>query len=216
MRTVFTLNGQRTTVTLDDGTRVSLNGNSRIRCAASYGKKSRDVYLDGEAYFDVTHDASRPFRVHARDGIAEDLGTRFTVSAYGDQSALEVAVAEGLVALARDSTNAQPVRIGAGSVGRLEATGAPTVATVASLDRYLAWTTGSLVLDGVPLRRAVAELQRWYDVAITVSDSALAARPVVARFHGESVQQVLDALSLALDARVERRGAAYVISPKRQ
>src|SRR6185503_20707104 len=61
MREIFTLNGQRTTVTLDDGTRVSLNGASRLRYAASYGRTNRDVYLDGQGYFEVKHDAARPF-----------------------------------------------------------------------------------------------------------------------------------------------------------
>jgi len=211
---VFTLNGQRTTVTLDDGTRVSLNGGSRLRFDAPFGRQNRDVHLDGEAYFEVSHDAARPFRVHAGNAVAQDLGTRFTVSAYPDQSSVEVAVAEGLVALSRDSASgAQVVQLAAGSIGTLSSSGMPTVALAPSLDRYLAWTTGALVLDGVTLRRAVGELERWYDVDITISDSTLAARPVTARFHGESVQQALDAISLALGAHIERRGAVFVISP---
>lgn len=217
MREVFTLNGQRTTVTLDDGSRVSLNGASHLRYDASFGKKNRDVYLDGEAYFDVSHDAARPFRVHARAALAEDLGTRFTVSAYADQSSVEVAVAEGRVALGRDSVaGARTVQLAAGDVGVLADSGAPTVAHAASIDRYLGWTAGSLVLDGVTLRRAVAELQRWYDVDITITDSALAKRPVVARFHGESAERAIEALALALGARVERRGDAYLLSPGRK
>lgn len=217
MREVFTLNGQRTTITLDDGSRVSLNGASHLRYDAAFGKKHRDVYLDGEAFFEVSHDASRPFRVHAHAALAEDLGTKFTVSAYPDQPSVEVAVSEGLVALGRDSVaGAQPVRLSADDVGVLAESGAPTVTHSASLDRYTGWTGGSLVLDGVSLRRATAELQRWYDVDITITDSALAARPVVARFHGESAQRAIEALSLALGARVDRRGSTYVISPSHQ
>jgi ferric-dicitrate binding protein FerR (iron transport regulator) len=217
MREIFTLNGQRTTVTLDDGSRVSLNGASHLRYAASFGKTNRDVYLDGEAYFDVVHDAARPFRVHARAALAEDLGTRFTVSAYAEQASVEVAVAQGRVALGRDSVaGARTVQLAAGDVGTLPDSGAPTVAHVASLDRYVGWAAGSLVLDGVTLRRAVLELQRWYDVDITITDSTLARRPVVARFHGESAGQAIEALALALGAHVERRGEAYVLSPSRK
>ena len=217
MREIFTLNGQRTTVTLDDGSRVSLNGASHLRFDVSFGKKNRDVYLDGEAYFDVSHDAGRPFRVHAHAALAEDLGTRFTVSAYADQSSVEVAVAHGRVALGRDSVvGSQSVQLAAGDVGVLPDSGAPTVAHTASLDRYVGWTAGSLVLDGVTLRRAAAELQRWYDVDITITDSALARRPVVARFHGESAERAIEAVALALGARVERRGEAYILSPSRK
>jgi transmembrane sensor len=217
MREVFTLNGQRTTITLDDGSRVSLNGASHLRYDVAFGSKHREVYLDGEAYFEVTHDAARPFRVHAHAALAEDLGTKFTVSAYREQSSVEVAVGQGLDALRRDSvSDARTVRLAAGDVGILSDSGAPTVTHAASLDRYVGWTVGSLVLDGVSLRRAAAELQRWYDVDITITDSALAARPVVARFHGESAQRAIEALSLALGARVERRGSTYVISPGNQ
>jgi transmembrane sensor len=217
MRDVFTLNGQRTTITLDDGSRVSLNGASHLRYDAAFGTKNRDVYLDGEAYFEVTHHAAHPFRVHAHAALAEDLGTKFTVSAYREQPSVEVAVAEGLVALRRDSVaDAQAVRLAAGDVGVLSDSGAPTVTHSVSLDRYMGWRDGSLVLDGVSLRRAAAELQRWYDVDITITDSALAARPVVARFHGESAQRAIEALALALGARVERRGSTYVISPRPQ
>src|SRR5688572_9543978 len=82
MRELVTPNGQRATVTLGDGSRVVLNAGSRLRYAAAIARGSRDVYLDGEAYFEVTHDAARPFRVHAHGSVAHDLGTRFTVRAY--------------------------------------------------------------------------------------------------------------------------------------
>jgi ferric-dicitrate binding protein FerR (iron transport regulator) len=217
MREIFTLNGQRTTVTLDDGTRISLNGASRLRYDASYGRTTRDVYLDGEGYFEVKHDAKRPFRVHVRDGVAEDLGTRFTVSAYADQPTIEVAVAEGVVALGRDSASgAEAVRLEAGDVGRLSDSGAPTKTRLASLDRYIGWTEGTLVLDSVPLRRAAREIERWYGVKIIIADSALAKRPVVARFQRESVQEAIDAVAFALGARSERRESTYTLAPARQ
>jgi transmembrane sensor len=211
---VFTLDGQRTTVTLDDGTRVSLNGASRLRYAASYGRRNRDVELEGEAYFEVKHDERRPFRVHTRNGIAEDLGTRFTVRAYADQSSIEIAVSEGVVGLRRDTVAGSPaVRLEAGDLGVLPANGSPSVFHPASLDRYTGWTTGTLVLDGVPLRQAAKQIERWFGVQIVIEDSALAARPVFARFQKETVQQVIDALGLALGARSDRRESTYTLTP---
>jgi transmembrane sensor len=74
--------GQRASFELVDGSRVTLNAGSRLRWRADYGARTRDVQLEGEGYFEVRHDRARPFRVHARGAVAEDLGTRFTVRAY--------------------------------------------------------------------------------------------------------------------------------------
>ena len=215
-REVFTLGGQRTTTTLDDGTRVALNAGSRLRYASTYGVSSRDVYLDGEGYFEVVHDEKRPFRVHARSSVIEDLGTRFTVRAYAEQATMEIAVTEGLVALTADSAIKTPaVQLRPGDVARLDSTGIPAVSHVGSLDRYTAWTSGTLMLDGLTLRDAARELERWYNVQITIADSALASRPVVARFRGESVTQALDAIAFALAARYEQQGSTYTFSRRK-
>jgi transmembrane sensor len=208
MREVFALNGQRTSVTLDDGTRISLNGGSRVRYAVSNG--DRDVYLDGEAFFDVKHDPARAFRVHAKRGVIRDIGTRFSVRAYSTQPNIEVAVVEGIVALSADSGSAS-VELRAGDLGVVPAAGDPTVAHLASLDRYVGFANGSLVLDGAALRDAASQLEHWYGVSVSVDDTALAKRPVVARFRGETITQALDAITLALGARYERRGDTYVI-----
>jgi len=211
MREVFTLNGQRTSVTLVDGTRVSLNGGSRLRYDDDFGRKHRDVFLDGEGYFDVKHDAAKPFRVHVRDAVVKDVGTRFTVRAYSEQSSVEVAVSEGVVAMGRDSAN---VRITAGEIGILTPSGV-SVSRAKSLDRYVGWTSGALVLEGTTLGKAATQLEHWYGVKIVV-DSSLSARPVSARFQGESVAQALDALALALGARVTRDSAGFLLSSVRR
>ena len=74
--------GSRASIDLADGSRVVLNAGSRLRYSANMGTGARDVYLDGEGYFVVHHDAARPFRVHAGSAIATDVGTRFAVRAY--------------------------------------------------------------------------------------------------------------------------------------
>src|SRR3982751_821192 len=85
---------QQTRVTLGDGTRVVLNAGSRLSYADDFGRGTRDVVLDGEGYFDVVHDASRPFRVLARGSVAQDVGTRFVVRAYPEQRAVDVVVTD--------------------------------------------------------------------------------------------------------------------------
>jgi ferric-dicitrate binding protein FerR (iron transport regulator) len=84
-----------------------------------------------------------------------------------------------------------------------------------AVDRWTAWTTGSLVLAGLTLKDAIPQLERWYDATITVTDRRLAERQVTASFHDETLPQALDALSLALGAKWERQGRAITITPAR-
>ena len=213
---VATPNGSRHTFTLDDGTRVTLNAGSRLRWRNDFGASVRDVWLDGEAYFSVTHDASRPFRVRARGAIARDLGTRFAMRAYAELPAVEVVVAEGSVSLRHDRAESPDSAVlTAGQLGRIDSVGAPTVETNVRVDRWTAWTAGSLVLEGVTLGDAIPQIERWYDATITVADPALARKRVTARFHDETLPQTLDALALALGARWERTGRSITLTMAR-
>jgi transmembrane sensor len=210
---IVTPNGARNTITLGDGSRVTLNAGSRLRWATDFGTRTRDVYLDGEAYFVVTHDATRPFRVHTRNAVAHDLGTRFTVRAYPEQPHVEVVVAEGAVSLRHDRAAADSAVISTGQLGRLGESGPPTVESNVPVERWTAWTNGSLVLEGLTLAEAIPQLERWYDTTIVVADPRLAQRRVSARFHDETLPQMLDALSLALGARWQQSGRSITLAP---
>jgi len=221
LREVATAAAQRAVVRLRDGTQVTLAPKSRLRYAPDYGKAHRDVYLDGEAYFQVVRDERLPFRVHTAASLTEDLGTAFVITAYADQITTEVVVAEGRVALRRalpDTLAAAPpaLVLGARDLGRLGASGVATLQRGVDVDRQLAWTTGVLAFDGTPLRDAVRTLGRWYDVEIRLgdSDSALAARRLTATFTNEPIDLVLKRIALTLGVRVERTDGSVLLLRK--
>ena len=218
----------RAVIRLRDGTQVTLAPKSRVRYAADYGKAHRDVYLDGEAYFQVAPDARRPLRVHTAGSVTEDLGTSFVVRAYADRIATEVVVAEGRVALRRaDTTAASRARgarpdawpalvLGARDLGRLDSSGAATFRHGVDVGRYLAWTRGVLAFDGAPLSDVVLTLERWYNVEIRLADSALAMRRLTATFTNEPIDLVLKRIALTLGLRVERAdGSGFVLRKSR-
>ena len=212
-REFSTAPGQRASFELVDGSRVTLNAGSRLRWRADYGARTRDVQLEGEGYFEVRHDGARPFRVHAPGAVAEDLGTRFTVRAYPEVPGVEVAVAEGRVALQAlaDTTRAL---LDAGDVGRVEGARARVVAHGASSERFFSWTAGALDFHGVSLAEALPQLERWYDIDVVIPDERLAGRPLVARFSRGTAAEALDAIALALDARWSRRGRTVTLEPR--
>ncbi|HKH90157.1 MAG TPA: FecR domain-containing protein [Gemmatimonadaceae bacterium] len=209
---VLAARAQQTRATLGDGTRIVLNAGSRLRYSDDFGRRSRDVELDGEAYFDVVHDEARPFRVHARGSIAEDVGTRFVVRAYSDQAAVEVVVTQGSVVLRPERPFTAPMVLVAGQRGRVAPDGAITLVNEEDVERWLEWTRGGIVLEGVTLGDAAVELGRRFDARIEVAGEDLARRTVSARFHNEPLPRVLDALGAALGARWTRIGDRIVIA----
>ena len=224
-REVSTAVGHRTVVRLRDGTQITLAPKSRLRYTADYGKAQRDVYLDGEAHFQVTLDTRHPFRVHTARSITEDLGTAFVVRAYVEQPTTEVIVAEGRVALWRADTSrtsaalearpdARPgLVLAARDLGRLDADGGVTLRRGIDVARQLAWTSGVLAFDGAPLRDVVLTLGRWYnvDVHLESADSALGARRLTATFTNESIDRVVERIALTLGLRVERGPGSVVV-----
>jgi len=195
---------QRMVIRLQDGTQVTIAPKSRVRYTADFGRAHRDLYLDGEAYFQVAPDSQRPLRVHTPRSVTEDLGTAFVVRAYADQNATEVVVIEGRVSLSRAETTSPAVVLGLRDLGRLDASGPATVRRGVDVDRYLAWTKGVLAFDGTPLSEVMPALERWYNVEIRLSDSALAARRLTATFQNEPIDLVLKRIALTLGLLVER------------
>jgi transmembrane sensor len=217
MRELVTSRGERATGNLPDGSRVILGPDSRLRIPATFAAArsavgSRDVHLEGEAFFEVTHDSTRPFRVQTSHGVAEDLGTEFVVTAYPETGATRVVVASGLVALKqRDgapNTAPRPVllSLSPGDLGRLDSTGTATLRRNVDVSAYVGWTNGELIFDEVPIRDAMVRLARWYDLDIRLADSSLAGLKLTATFHDEPVSRVLQALEIALRVRAEQDG----------
>lgn len=219
-RTVTTQRGQLADVYLSDGTHVQLGVASRLRFAAPFGSASRDVYLDGEAIFEVAPNAHVPFVVHTSYGTARDIGTRFDVKAYPTDSTTTVVVAEGRVLLAPHAAPpgggapSASALLGAGDLGQSGAGARVRTRHNVAVDRYMAWTNRRLALDDVPLRDALPQLSRWYDLEFRLGDSALASRRLTATLTYESVPELLRDLSLTLEVRTVQEGRVVTLFPK--
>jgi transmembrane sensor len=219
---------QRADIRLLDGSRVALAPASRLLVPESYGSKTRAIQLEGEAYFDVVHNAAKPFTVRTRTTVARDIGTAFVVKDYtadikADKKAditadiaASVLVAEGEVAVlsARDSTAATLQLLKRGDLARVTASGTVTLSRVANIERRLAWLRGGLAFDDVPLGDAVREIGRWYDLDIRLADSSLARRRLIATIGNEPADDVVRLVALTLGLHVERDGRVVTFHPK--
>jgi transmembrane sensor len=198
--TFVTANRERAELRLSDGTRVHLAPASRLRVAASFGDTRRDVYLEGEGYFEVVHDTQRPFSVFARNAVARDLGTAFSVRSYSDDAAVRVVVRSGVVALS------QVGKLGAGDVGRIGVNGATSLTRGVRVDSLLGWLEGRLVFRDAPLSAVLLELRRWHDVDVQLADSALRTLPFTGVLTDASFRTSIGVVAATLGLRVRRDG----------
>lgn len=201
---VATTRGQKADVYLSDATHVQLAPESRLRFTSPLADSARDVALEGRALFDVRHDSLRPFRVHTALGVAEDLGTRFDVRQYPGDTTLRVVVAEGVVALNADT-------LLAGDLGVLPRSGHVEIKRGVDVAREIGWSTGRLSFDAVPLRDAVRELRRFYDLEFVLADSVTAARRLTATFDTEAPSEVVRVIALSLELRAQTRGKTVTL-----
>lgn len=200
--------GGHRVVPLRDGSRLELNTDTRL--SAEIDDRARTVWLDqGEAYFEVAHDASRPFVIHAGKHRIVVLGTRFSVR-RSDHDLLEVAVADGRVridALDVAGTEAPAIAV-RGEVA--VAAAASTLVTPVSperVDRELAWRRGVLIFDNTTLADAVREFNRYNRQQLMIDDTVAVARTRISgSFEAANVQAFVRLLHSAYGLRVEDRG----------
>jgi transmembrane sensor len=202
--------GEQKSVSLPDGSQVTLAPSSALKVAAGFGRSNRSLSLNGRAWFVVRHDAAVAFKVSAGGATIEDLGTEFEVNAT--EPAIRVAVAAGSVTVSRPGAPA--MTLGAGDLATLEPQGAPTVNHATAVDRMASWRQGKLFFDNRPLVEVAAELQRWYDVSITLSGE-VGARHFTGDVPTGQLDEALTLLATAVPGVVQsRQGRVITFAPR--
>ena len=204
--------GERLTIRLADSSVVTIGPVSTIRYSAD--ANARSVALDGIADFNVVHDATRPFRVHAKNAVVTDVGTEFVVRAYAADSGVDVSVTSGVVAVSGGASDSVELR--AGQVAFVTANGLVAKVTRTPAKTLGAWVDDHLVFDDVPLSTVAAELGRWFDVQIRIPDQQLARRRLSAVYNRPTLSGVLDAITATLPVRYQRAGNVVTILPAKR
>jgi Fe2+-dicitrate sensor, membrane component len=160
--TVATPKGGQYHIVLSDGTGVWLNAASSIRFPVAFTGNERVVELNGEAYFEVTKNQRRPFKVNVNGSAIEVLGTHFNVNAYNDENAIQTTLLEGKVKVVHQQTSAilQP---GQQAVYTQDA---PISVKTVDTEAAIAWKNGLFWFDNVDLRTIMRQLERWYQVEV--------------------------------------------------
>lgn len=196
---------------LSDGSQLWLREGSSIQYPSSFaGKKERLVKLSGEAYFEVAHDPSHPFRVELEQGATvEVLGTQFNVCQAPDVT--KVLVRSGKVMFSPDGNTKSPVLVANQKAVFDRKAGTLSVTNVATLNE-LSWQSRTLEFVNAPLSQVVLELGQYYHVKIALENPVLNNCPYSALLSDQSIKQVLDGLALTFQLKVINSGSgAYVL-----
>ena len=175
--TLYTGPGEQRTIALADGTQLTMNTRSNIEVRMSRSKREVRIF-DGEVFFAVAKDPSRPFLVETALGTARAVGTRFNVLA--DSAHVEVATEEGKVWVATSSDASTGVMATAGLRATLVRGGSGPVLDKADLSRVENWRARRLEFDNVPLDAALKEFSRYTDIPIRPATQEIGQIPVSA------------------------------------
>lgn len=161
--TLSTPRGGQYRVTLSDGTRVWLNAASSLSYPTIFNEKDRSVTLNGEAYFEVAHNASQPFIVHTPNQDIRVLGTEFNINCYRNENRTVTTLVTGSVRL--DSKGAAaPLQLHPGEQAVLN--NADFDVSVVDVSLYTAWKDGDFRFRATPLIEVLRQIERWYDLDV--------------------------------------------------
>ncbi|MBO9711629.1 FecR family protein [Sphingomonas sp.] len=203
--------GEQKVATLEDGSRIALNTDSRLE--VHYGAAERRVELErGEAMFEVAHNAARPFIVVAGTTRVRAVGTSFIVRREGDtvvvtliQGKVAVTDSRAEAAAMPQATTAAPAMMIAGQRLTTEA-GGLIERDVQSAEAATAWRRGQAVFSDTPLSQAVAELNRYGGPRIAIDDPALGALPVSGVFATNDTEEFAQAVAALHGLRAQKTG----------
>ncbi|MFA5326345.1 MAG: FecR domain-containing protein [Prolixibacteraceae bacterium] len=210
--------GQKSQIVLSDGTKVWLNSDTKIKYPGVFSKNHRDIYLEGEAFFEVAKNEHQPFVVHTSGVKVKVLGTKFNVRAYSDENQIETSLFEGKIDLMYSRAK---------SSGEIEKFIKPGESFVYSkTDHQLAakrfpgeeingWKKNQLIFKDDTFDNLVRKVERWYDVKVVYDEAQFNDRRLtVELYEGERLERLMDVISLALSVDYKYEKGEIIVTPK--
>lgn len=204
--TVIVPYGKRTRITLSDNSTIWLNSGSRLVYPATFDSDKREVYLEGEAMFEVDHDVKRPFYVLTRDIEVKVLGTVFNLCAYSDENTTNTVLESGSVELRYNGKSLLGLtkeKMIPGMLAAFSPENKTIEQTKVNTKDYTSWKDGYLVLEKNTLESIAKKLSRYYNVSIVFDSQELANET----FSGDldlrnSATQVLELIAEMTDIEI--------------
>ena len=161
--------GERIQIMFQDGTRVYINSDSKLKYPKKFALNTREVFLEGEAYFVVAKNKNRPFIVNLNGPAIQVVGTSFNVQDYPENKDIVVCLDEGSINLTLPTEKKYPVRPGERLIYNKESNEC-TISRMEDMHRLSMWKQNVIVFKDTPLPEVIKVLNRWYDVDFKIED----------------------------------------------
>lgn len=199
---LFVPKGNKATITLTDGTEISLNADSRLKYPIAFTGNSRAIYLSGEAHFKVAKDPSKPFLIHTNKTNTRILGTVFNLKAYPEENKELLTVEEGKVQFSSKSNPKKQLILTKNQQGTIDAAGILGQKLVYA-PAHSGWRTKKLVFNDLTLKEISVLLNREYNVYLEIKNKNLSAKRFTGTYHNSSLNAVARDISLALHCKYQ-------------
>lgn len=204
--------GKTSEIILSDGTHVFLNAGSRLIYPDFFADKNREVFLVGEAYFDVKHNEKQPFVVQTTDIRVRVLGTQFNVSAYPSDNIIETVLTSGKVRLEQNNTGifSETTDLSPGQLAAFNKTERITQLKNVEIENYTLWKENLLKFESTDLSRVVKRLERYYNVRFRYADPFLGGIKITGKLDlSNSREFVLENVADAASVKISIIGEGY-------
>lgn len=205
--------GKRSDITLADGSRIWLNSGSQLSYPSDFGTGSREIYLTGEAYFEVAHNPSLPFYVYTNDMKIRVLGTKFNVASYSNDARTQAVLVEGKISAGRNRLISRPVELIPGERLTFDREKEVLSKDMVDVCLYTSWVNGYLVFEQENLTEIFKKLERYYNKPIVVEEGIEKIT-----FSGkldltEDIEKVFGNISFSAAFNYEIDNEVYTIKP---
>jgi ferric-dicitrate binding protein FerR (iron transport regulator) len=180
-------------VTLPDGSMVWLNSESSLKFPVVFNKSERNVYLTGEAYFEVAKNKLKPFKVFSNNTVVQVLGTHFNIHAYSDDEAVKTTLIEGSVKI---YWGAESKMIVPGQQAYIKLNSSKIKIHEINVDESIAWKNDLFLFDSEDIKSVMKEVARWYNVEVEYKDDISQAHFSGSISRNNNISQVLNMLEL--------------------
>lgn len=205
------------TFTLPDGTLVSLNSDTKVFYPKRFGRKTREVSIEGEAFFEVKPNKNKPFIIHAGKAQIRVLGTSFSVSAYPETKQVEVIVQTGRVQVmnkATETLQTDELILTPGDKGTLVYASNTLQKTTNQDPNFLAWKTRNLIFKATSLREVIGNLEKVYKVNIRLEDPKLNELLLTAQFNNYPLDFILKVIETTFKIEVQQVNGQYFLKAR--
>lgn len=197
-------------VLLEDSTQVWLNAASSLEFPDQFDGKKREVYLSGEAFFDVKHADKVPFIIHTGGISTTVLGTSFNIKAYPGQKNITISVSRGKVKVTRkDGWEATLIQ---GQQVKVEEAGKEATEKNIATEGIAAWQQGNIAYDDEAIGDIIADMERIYNADIRIANDSIAAMKISTSFKREiGIEQALQVLCKLTDTYLKQMDGSYIM-----